>query len=119
MNITHAFNTVTKKYIQRPYVNEELLKEDEVVVTPKPCGNFDWVGGEWVSLGLTESETLHQEVTWVSAELRISDLQLNMLADGDSRATHTEAAWRGYRVDLRNYVKAGIVIGERPAIGLK
>jgi hypothetical protein len=43
---------------------------------------------------------------WVMEQLGIADVQVNYHGDSDTRATSTEALWRAYRVELRDYVTA-------------
>lgn len=54
------------------------------------------------------------EQDWVIERMNDADKSISKHLDGDARATSTEQAWRGYRKELRNYVKCGVVIGIRP-----
>ena len=57
------------------------------------------------------------EQCFVKCELDWCDLQLQYLADvdyGETRAVLTETAVREYKVILRNYIKAGVVVGDKP-----
>ncbi len=58
--------------------------------------------------------TPDSEQTWVVSELSSADVEINKHDDGDARATSTVAAWRAYRCQLRDYVKGGQIVGERP-----
>jgi hypothetical protein len=89
-----------------------------------PVGNKLWV--DW-GIDVLESadkiipfkseisdKRLKIELEWVNISLQMADIQVNLHADGDSRAKSTESEWRGYRRKLRDYIKDNCVEGDRP-----
>lgn len=54
------------------------------------------------------------ENIWVLSEMDFVEININLHKDNDERSISTEDKWREYRKDLRNYVKDGKVIGDRP-----
>lgn len=53
-------------------------------------------------------------VNWVKHELKGADIQILYHQDSDTRKVATLTEWRQYRKDLRNYVKNGQIVGDRP-----
>ena len=61
----------------------------------------------------------NEEHLWAMQQLSGADLQVSFHLDGDTRAVATQAAWRSYRKQLRDYTSTDsegtiLVNGERP-----
>ena len=60
----------------------------------------EWIG-EWTDAGEDTVSLAHCERAWRNAELSRADIELNKVQDG--MGIGSVAAWRQYRVDLRNW----------------
>lgn len=87
---------------------EFLIDESWVELSASEYSNF-------INPPRTNEQVVSDEQAWVISELSIADIEVNKHLDGDARAIATEAAWRAYRCQLRDYVKGGQIVGERPA----
>lgn len=63
---------------------------------------------------MLDSKELLEAKVWVNSELKVSDLNIMYIEDGDDRSVSSIVEWRSYRKLLRDYVKGGNVCGTPP-----
>jgi len=61
------------------------------------------------------AQDLAAEQAWIEAEMVAADKEVKKFDDGHTRPKGANVQeWRTYRNALRDYIQAGVIVGERP-----
>ena len=61
------------------------------------------------------AQDLATEQAWIEAEMVAADKEVKKFDDGHTRPKGANVQeWRTYRNALRDYIQAGVIVGERP-----